>query len=457
MLSVSTITLFSQFLLFWVEHFLLSAVGNQTIRRTIDINPPTKTQYSNNGFFLALSSPFLTEQADMADMAQGWFTAAQVVTSMLAVQLIGTGMQLLSKVILTNGTFVFALMTYRHVVAALCMAPFAFFFERGATTKLSWLVFFWLFVSSSTGILLAMGLFYYGIKDTTATYSANFLNLIPIVTFFLSIVLRIEKLGLSTRMGKIKTLGAILSVAAALTMSLYKGKSFHLIHKNLGHHVLHHQNEANSNHHWTRGSLMLVGSCVFYASWYIVQVKLAKIFPLRYWATMLSCIIASIESAVVGFCIDRSKGAWSLGWNLELVAIVYSGALATAATFCLLTWAVSKRGPTYPAMFNPLTLIFVAISESLLLGAEITVGTIIGTVMIIVGLYCFLLGKEKEGKVLPQPKTDDVVAVATVAQSPSAVQLVIKPTATASSNDSYIDLEIGSHNNNSVKSRGEET
>ncbi|KAJ6976536.1 hypothetical protein NC653_028625 [Populus alba x Populus x berolinensis] len=40
-----------------------------------------------------------------------------------------TGMQLLSKIILNNGTFVLALMTYRHIVAAVCMAPFAFYFE----------------------------------------------------------------------------------------------------------------------------------------------------------------------------------------------------------------------------------------------------------------------------------------------------------------------------------------
>ena len=58
------------------------------------------------------------------------FVSSQAVMSMLMVQAMATGMQLLSKIILNNGTFVLALMTYRHVVAALCMAPFAFYFER---------------------------------------------------------------------------------------------------------------------------------------------------------------------------------------------------------------------------------------------------------------------------------------------------------------------------------------
>lgn len=39
-------------------------------------------------------------------------------------------------------------------------------------------------------ILFAMGLFYYGLKDTSATYAVNFLNLVPIVTFVFSIILR---------------------------------------------------------------------------------------------------------------------------------------------------------------------------------------------------------------------------------------------------------------------------
>lgn len=50
------------------------------------------------------------------------------------------------------------------------------------------------------------------------------------------------------------------------------------------------------------------------------------------------------------------------------------GAMATAVSFCLVSWAVAERGATYTSMFNPLSMIFVAISEALLLGEGITVG-----------------------------------------------------------------------------------
>lgn len=139
-----------------------------------------------------------------------------------------------------------------------------------------------------------MGLFYLGLRDTTATYATNFLSLIPIVTFVISaitgyiynipiskthcsnitkllfnlLVCRVEKLGLHALAGKLKALGAIFCVAGALTTSLYKGKAFHLSHHGL------HPTAAleTSMPHWGRGTFMLLGSCLSYATWYIVQV-----------------------------------------------------------------------------------------------------------------------------------------------------------------------------------------
>ncbi|GMJ06333.1 Usually multiple acids move in and out Transporters 21 [Hibiscus trionum] len=330
-----------------------------------------------------------------------WLGWSQMVASMLAVQLFATGQQLLSKVILNQGAFIFSFMAYRHLVAALCVAPFAFFLERVDSKKLAWSTWFWLFINALTGITMAMGLFYYGLRDTTATYSTNFLNVIPIVTFVFSILLRMEKLGLGSRAGKIKTVGTIICVGGALTTSLYKGKAFYL-----GHDHRHFHSPAAaaammvSSSHWTRGTFMLVGSCLCYAIWYILQVKLLQVFPSRYRATLITCIMASVQSAAIGLCLDRREAAWRIEWNLQLVTIVYSGALSTAATFCLLTWAIAKRGPTYAPMFNPLSLIFVAISEALLLGEPMRLGIVVGTVMIIVGLYSFLWGRRKETELL---------------------------------------------------------
>nr|GMD49522.1 WAT1-related protein At5g64700-like [Ipomoea batatas] len=300
----------------------------------------------------------------------------RVLLGMLLVQAVAAGLQLLSKVVLGQGTFVYALMTYRHIVATLCVAPFAFFWER---------------------ISVAMGFFYFGLRDTTATYASNFLNLIPIVTFATSIIFRVEKLRLNTKGGKVKLMGAMICLAGALTIASYKGKTFHFSHTNAKLQAVAAAHQVMKPN-WKRGTIFLVCSCLSYGFWFIIQAKLFKKFPYMYSATTVVSMIATFQSLVIGLCIDRNKESWKLGWNLQLITIFYSGSLATAATFCLISWAISKTGPTYPSMFNPLSLIAVAIMEFIFLGASISIGSLIGMTLIIAGLYLFLWGKNMEMK-----------------------------------------------------------
>jgi len=130
-----------------------------------------------------------------------------------------------------------------------------------------------------------------------------------------------------------------------------------------------------------------------------------KCSNLKFWERKWRC-------EVVWFCIINEQG------------LFVQGTLATAATFCLIYWAISIKGPTYPTMFNPLALIFVAISEAILLGQPISLGmyewmlflqshdiyasvkvsneklklicSLVGMLLILTGLYSFLWGKEKE-------------------------------------------------------------
>ncbi|XP_020250216.1 WAT1-related protein At4g08300-like isoform X2 [Asparagus officinalis] len=262
--------------------------------------------------------------------------------SMIMVQVFTTAMLLLSKVVLTQGIFVFALLAYRHVVAAIFVAPFAFFFEREMWKKLTWRAMMWIFINALFGISLAMGMYFYGLRDTMAGYSSNFLNLIPILTFFFAVVVRIEKLGLDSKGGRVKVIGTVLCVGGAMIVSLYKGKVLHIWPS----HMIIHQESAEESaqvHNMLRGTLLLLGSCTSYACWFIFQ-----------------------------------------------------GVFSTGAMFCLASWVISKKGPIYPPMFNSLSVVFTTILESVFMGQDITVGNLIGMFMIIGGLHAFLWGKEKE-------------------------------------------------------------
>ena len=166
-----------------------------------------------------------------------------------------------------------------------------------------------------------------------------------------------------------------------------------------------------------------------------------KEFPFKYWGTMLACIMASIQSAVIGLCIDSSGASWKIHWNLQLVTILYSGVLATGATFCLLSWAISVKGPTYPPMFNPLALIFVAISEALVLGEPLKVGTLLGMVLIISGLYSFLWGKKKEPKSLVQSNVVAAEVSADSAVPQAQATAVVVPRVSSPTSNVVLEIE----------------
>ncbi|KAM0903078.1 hypothetical protein ACQ4PT_018882 [Festuca glaucescens] len=127
----------------------------------------------------------------------GWKTPL----SMVLVQLFNTGMILLSKVSIGGGMFIFSLLAYRSFFGAVFILPFALLYERYS---------------------VPLSLYYYGLRDTTASYAVIFLNIIPLVTFMISLVLRMETLRISTAAGSLKIVGVFLSVGGTMLISLYK-------------------------------------------------------------------------------------------------------------------------------------------------------------------------------------------------------------------------------------------
>ncbi|XXG76305.1 hypothetical protein AAC387_Pa08g0676 [Persea americana] len=282
------------------------------------------------------------------------FRKSQAALCMVMVQMFTTGMLLLSKMILSQGAYIFSLLTYRQIIASLFILPLCLFMEKGMQRKITWKAMVLIFFNGLFGM---------------------------------------EKLGLETIGGRVKLIGTFLCVVGAITISLYRGKALHLWSS----HAQHHAAMTNAeNRDITKGSLLLLGGCISSATWFIVQVKLFEVFPSMYWATMLSCMAGCLQAAVIGVALDRRMSSWRLGLDLNLLTIVYSGILTTGVNFCLISWAVATKGPTYPSMFNPLSLIFVSILESLFMGNQLFVGSILGTILISGGLYAFLWGKSNQ-------------------------------------------------------------
>ncbi|CAN6277269.1 unnamed protein product [Urochloa humidicola] len=257
----------------------------------------------------------------------------------------------------------------------------------------------WLSVSALFGIVLAMGLHYYGLRATSPAYSVDFLNLIPVVTFAMAVLLRLEKLAARSWAGRMKMAGTAICVGGTMVGSLYKGR---LLRPPWPTHLLlrqwHHPAAAAPAHHrnMALGTVYLSGSCMAYAIWFIVQARVARVFPCKYLSTAIACVSGTVQAVVIGAAVSHSPASWRLAWDLQLVAVLYSGAFNTGATFCLISWAISRRGPIYPSMFNSLSLVATTVLDSLLLGTVVSVGTLLGALLIVTGLYAFLWGKATE-------------------------------------------------------------
>ena len=70
-----------------------------------------------------------------------WIKDGRFALAMLIVQLISGVLQILARVIFSQGAFVYAYLFYRHVVGAICTAPPALYRER--LISLSYV--FWIF------------------------------------------------------------------------------------------------------------------------------------------------------------------------------------------------------------------------------------------------------------------------------------------------------------------------
>ncbi|GJN32816.1 hypothetical protein PR202_gb21347 [Eleusine coracana subsp. coracana] len=307
---------------------------------------------------------------------------------------------LLSKLALNAGMKPFVFLVYRNLVAAAAVAPLALIFERDMWEKVSLVICGWISVNSIFGVVLAMGLYYYGLSATGAAYSVNFLNLIPIVTFVTAIMFGSEKLVLAKWPGMMKLLGTLVCVCGAMIVSMFKGRLLHLWPTHLlryshGAQAASTASSASNGLHFgmAGGTVFLCGSCLSYGLWFVVQARLAKVFPSKYLVTTLTCLLGSLQSVVVGIFLNHGIAQWKIKWDLQLLTV---GVFNTAIPYVLNSWAISCRGPVYPSMFSSLLLIITTVMDSLLLGTNIYLGSVLGTLLIIVGLYAFLWGKGEE-------------------------------------------------------------
>ncbi|KAL6962487.1 hypothetical protein U1Q18_037446, partial [Sarracenia purpurea var. burkii] len=156
--------------------------------------------------------------------------------------------------------------------------------------------------------------------------------------------------------------------------------------------------EFHSKEEWVKGSLIMLTANIAWCFWLVMQVPLIKQYPAKFRLITLQCFFSCGQSTVLALAVERNPLAWKLGWDFRLLSVTYCGVIVNGITYWLQVWAIEKKGPVFTAMFTPLALIVTAIFSSLLWKEVLHLGSVLGAVLLVGGLYGVLWGKNKEGK-----------------------------------------------------------
>ncbi|KAK2391094.1 WAT1-related protein [Trifolium repens] len=305
---------------------------------------------------------------------------------------------LLSKAAFDHGMNNFIFVFYRQAVATIFLIPFAFIFEWKFAPPLSFRIFCKFFLLSFCGITLSLNIYGVGLIYTSPTLAAATANCLPVITFFLALILGVESLKIKTGAGIAKLIGTVACLAGASTLAFYKGPHLKLLshhHHILGYHKQHDQSHIPSGT-WIKGCFLMLLSTTLWGLWMVLQAFVLKDYPSKLIFTTIQCFLSSIQSLVIAFAIERDIEQWKLGWNISLLAVAYCGIIVTGVSYYLMTWVIDKKGPVFLAMSTPLALIITILSSIILLGDIISLGSVLGGLLLVVGLYSVLWGKNRE-------------------------------------------------------------
>uniref|UniRef100_A0A0D3D6M5 WAT1-related protein n=1 Tax=Brassica oleracea var. oleracea TaxID=109376 RepID=A0A0D3D6M5_BRAOL len=292
----------------------------------------------------------------------------KAVIAMLVVQFIFAGMFILFKITAHDGTNLRILVAYRLSFATLFMFPLALIFQRKKRPEFTRRLVLLAFLSGLLGAAIPNILYLPGLVRTSATFSTAASILSPVITLLLSLAFRMDTLRLGSNEGRAKLLGTLLGVGGALVFVFYKGV------------------------------LMVFGCNVSVSLWLLLQAQISKEFGGHCWNISLMNATGSLVCMVVALCSEHNWNQWLLGWNISLLTTVYSGVVVSGLVMPLVAWCIEKKGPLYVTVFSPIRLVIVALVGSFALEETLYLGSLIGAIIMVGGVYLVVWCKMKEKK-----------------------------------------------------------
>ncbi|VAH39091.1 unnamed protein product [Triticum turgidum subsp. durum] len=217
-----------------------------------------------------------------------------------------------------------------------------------------------LFVHALYGMSAPFNISCVGLKYASAASASAVINLLPVLTFILALLLGMESL-------QIKRFHGIMKVSV----------------------------DTHPSRSWILGILLQSLATVLFALWTVFQGPLLEEYPSILLNTSLQLVFATVQSFFMALVMERDFSRWKLSLDVGLVAIVYCGVFVSALVNYLQIWVIGRCGPVFLSMTVPLTL-DITVILSLLIGEPVSLGSVISGALMVGGLYNVLWGKSIE-------------------------------------------------------------
>ncbi|XP_039819165.1 WAT1-related protein At5g64700-like isoform X5 [Panicum virgatum] len=260
----------------------------------------------------------------------------------VVILLIYTGMFVFSKAAFDHGINTYVFIFYRMAAASLFLLPIAIALQRKNVRSMSVVLLLRLFFYALVGNTFSLNLYNVSMKMTTATVASASSNSMPVITFCLALLLRMEAVRLRTTPGVAKATGVALCLAGVLVLAFYAGPALSPVN----HHrafAVSGETTTPSRVTWIKGTLLMVLVNATWALWIVVQ-----------------------------------------------------GFVVTGVSYYLQAWCMEMKGPVFLAMSNPLCFVFTIFCSSFFLGEIVHLGSILGGALLVAGLYSVLWAKSRE-------------------------------------------------------------
>ncbi|KAM4094057.1 hypothetical protein ACB094_06G166500 [Castanea mollissima] len=243
--------------------------------------------------------------------------------AIILVQLGHAGMSIIGKLALNKGMNPRVFIAYRYAVATVIIAPFAIVYDRKKRAKLTYSIFAKIMLLALLGPVAYQNLYYEGMKLTTATYSRALFNVVPVFTFAMAWILRLEKVNIRRRGSQAKVLGTIVTIGGAMLMTLVKGPSW--IWPWTYKHGHQESTSAGNKQDVIKGALMMLAGFFCWSGYVNLQAITLKSYPTELSLTALITLMATLENTIVALAMEWGNVmAWSMRLDIMLLAVVYA-------------------------------------------------------------------------------------------------------------------------------------